>query len=237
MDIKRRDRSKGRELRRTFAASRVEAAVGPIVQGMDVWGLTDGRWSLIDLIRWCLAATGPAKITLATWTAGGADLNFLRRLKDAGTVLSMRAVVDSSFGSRKPADLETLKFAFGADSIRATQVHAKFCLIRNTDWNLCIRGSQNLTENPRVEMFEVSDNAEMCDWLDAFVDRLFANQDPKQAAQMAESDFRSQCIRSYDSDLAGFGGPGVMPDAAAAPWFYSDEPFGVDLRRVGVSYL
>lgn len=42
--------------------------------GMDVVGLTFGQFSLLDLIEAALELTGPADVTISTWSAGFYDV-------------------------------------------------------------------------------------------------------------------------------------------------------------------
>ncbi len=175
-----RDCLKGRIVRRTLTAQNVAEAVGPIEHGCELYGLTKGSWSLIDLIEHVLAATGPADVTLSTWTAANADIGFARRLLVNGAIKSLRFVVDFSFPSRQPAYCAALREAFGDDAIRITKNHAKFVLIRNAEWNVVLRTSMNLNENRRLESWELSDCPQIAEWLQEVVDELFAVQSPAE---------------------------------------------------------
>ena len=62
---------------------------------------------------------------------------------------------------------------FGPDSIRATRSHAKFVLIRNEAWAVLITTSMNLNLNPRIEQFEMTDDAARADLFAEFADALF----------------------------------------------------------------
>src|SRR5687767_5955571 len=99
----KRDTLKGRTVRKAIGEANVAAAVGPITPGCEVFGLTMGKWSLVDLVEHCLRATGPADVTVSTWTAAGADIGFAKALLTNGSIRSLRFVVDSSFQVRQPA--------------------------------------------------------------------------------------------------------------------------------------
>ena len=49
-------------------------AVGILEPGIELYGLTMGQFSLIDLILAVLRQTGPAHMTVSTWTAAGAEI-------------------------------------------------------------------------------------------------------------------------------------------------------------------
>ena len=147
-----------RELRRCLAEPIAAAAIGTLTPGCELYGLTKGQFSLVDIIVACLAQTGSADLTLSTWTAAGSDIDFAMKLLADGRIRSMRFIVDYSFQSRQPAYCAALRERFGDDAIRVTKNHCKFVLILNDVWNLAIRTSMNLNENRRLENFEISDD-------------------------------------------------------------------------------
>ena len=172
----RRETLNNRAVRRTLCAEHVVEAVGPIEHGTEIFGLTKGGWSLVDLVEYCLSVTGPADVVLSTWTAAKADVGFANQLLVNGATKSLRFVVDASFPIRQPAYCAALREAFGDDAIRTTKNHAKFVLIRNAEWNLVVRTSMNLNENRRLETWELSDSEPMASWLQEVVDELFREQ-------------------------------------------------------------
>ena len=188
-----------RTVRRTINAANAADAVGPITPGIEIYGLTKGQFSLVELIEHVLATTGPAHLTVSTWTAAGADLAHTRRLLDSGNVIDARWLVDYSFPSRQPAYCAQLRDRFGDDAIRATANHAKFVLIRNDAWNVVVRTSMNLNLNRRLESWEISDDPELADWLQAIVDDAF-NDGAATIADAADSPSRA---RSTSETLAG----------------------------------
>jgi len=220
----KRDTLKGRKIRKTLGDACVAAAVGEITPGCEVYGLTMGKWSLVDLIEHCLRATGPADVMISTWTAAGADIGFAHALLKNGSIRSMRFVVDASFQIRQPAYCAALRAAFGDDAIRMTENHAKFVTIKNDRWNLVLRGSMNLNENRRLESFEISDCADMMSWLIETIDALFA----KQSDTFSKS-------RHERRELFGveWSEDGASQDDGK---YFDPSPLGVDLRRAGISY-
>lgn len=155
------------------ATESAQNAVGMLEPGIELYGLTMGQFSLIDLILAVLRQTGPAHMTVSTWTAAGAEIKTASDLLENRDVLSMRFIVDRSFKTRQPEFADQLISRFGVDSVRTTRIHAKFVVIRNGDWNIAIRTSMNLNTNPRVENFEISDDAALCDFLDGIADDIF----------------------------------------------------------------
>ena len=156
--------------------SKVASARDPIDgfgHSMDVVGLTFGQFSLLDLIEAALELTGPADVTISTWSAGFYDVEAAERFRDSGLLRSVRFVMDSS-AKRGQASVGDVAGIFGADAVRATRSHAKFVLVTNADWSVVITTSMNLNLNPRLEQFEMTDDAERCGMFTDFVDALFA---------------------------------------------------------------
>ena len=63
-----------RVTRRTISAASAAEAVGPLHHGIEVYGLSKGQFSLIELLEYVIGVTGPADVVISTWTAAGADL-------------------------------------------------------------------------------------------------------------------------------------------------------------------
>ena len=176
--------------KRTLRIARTEpaaAAVGPLTPGLEVVILSHGQFSLIDLLVYLSQQTGPADLCVSTWTAGAEDLEYLAHLLGSGEFRSVRFLVDRSFITRQPGYCAILRRLFGDDCIRTARCHAKFATLRNDRWNLALRTSANLNFNPRLESFEISDDAALADFLDAEVRRYFD--------QLGEGTFDGQLLK------------------------------------------
>jgi len=217
-------------------AKSVAEAVGPIEPGCEIYGLSKGQFSLIDLVEHVLGYTGPAEVVVSTWTAAGSDIDFAFRLLKNGAIQSLRFLVDLSFPSRQPAYCAALRETFGDDCIRVTKNHAKFVLLRNAQWNVAIRTSMNLNENRRLENFEVSDDAQLADFLAGVVAELFETQDAQKTFKQRPAEHAADFERAF--------GAQELPDAevmqqhaAEAARYLGSGPFDTDVRRSGISYL
>lgn len=142
-------------------------------RGKRVVGLTKGQFSLLDLIRATLTFTGPAHLTLSTWTMGIRDAENAAFLITRGDLLGLRLLVDRSFPTRQAKYCRKVVEVFGKDAIRATNTHAKIAMLHNDDgWRCTIRSSMNLNRNPRFEQFDLDDNAQIFDHFKAWTDEL-----------------------------------------------------------------
>lgn len=153
------------------------AALAEFDRGMEVYCLTFGQFSLMDALLALLDRIGPAHVAVATWTAAAADLSRSAEMLHDRRFLSMRFLVDCSFPQRQPGYAAQLVDLFGVDAIRTTRTHAKFVVMTNDEWNVVIRTSMNLNENPRLENIEVTDDPEFAAFMLAIVDTVFAEED------------------------------------------------------------
>jgi len=224
-----------RIIRRQLAARTVAEAVGPITPGCEVYGLSKGQFSLIDLIQYCLQAIGMAAVTISTWTAANSDIGFAYRLMTGGAIRSLRFLVDFSFPSRQPAYCAALRETFGDECIRISKNHAKFVLIRNEQWNLVIRSSMNLNENRRLETFEISDDRGMAEFLEGVIREIFDSQPAAGQFDKRPIDHIKDFERLAEQAPAELA-PAAMTSTDTRK-FYDPAPYGNDLARTGLTYL
>jgi hypothetical protein len=164
--------------KRVVRAANASTAVEGFGHGTELFVLTFGQFSLLDLITALLDTTGPADVTISTWTAATADLTRAEEFLRDGRIRSLRFLVDRSFLTRQPGYARQLVEAFGQDAVRTTRTHAKFATITNGEWAVSVRTSMNMNENPRLEYAEVSDDRDIAGWLIGIVDEIWATEPP-----------------------------------------------------------
>jgi hypothetical protein len=136
-------------------------------------GLTRGQFSLIDLIYSILQNTGPADVICATWSAGIKDANTVKWMVDSNLVTNFLLVTDHSYVTRQSKYAVQLTELFGKDNIRTSELHAKFCLISNDEYKICIRTSMNLNANRTCESFEIDEDFVIFDFYHDFIKTTF----------------------------------------------------------------
>lgn len=162
------------DLRRQQSAA--EAVADLERDGMELFGLTRGQFSLTDMIEAILAKTGPADLSISTWTAANGDVSRMMELVQSGAIKSCRWLVDLTFMRRCPQLAAEIRRQFGHDAIRVTRTHAKFCTITNETWQIALRSSMNLNQNPRMESFQVGHDPELCQFLESVLDDVWSKQ-------------------------------------------------------------
>ncbi|MCP3904770.1 MAG: hypothetical protein GY715_14175 [Planctomycetes bacterium] len=147
--------------------------IGELAHGSEIFCLTFGQFSLIDAIVEIVSQIGPTDLTIATWTAADAHLERAANLVASSDVRTFRMIVDRSFETRQPAYCHRMRELFGFDCIRFIRSHAKFALLRSDSFDVVIRTSMNLNENPRVENLEISEGRVFAEWVQRIVDSVF----------------------------------------------------------------
>lgn len=181
-------KSKPRARRITrIATDRAAAAIGTIEPNCELFALTNGQFSLVDILQHILDTTGPASLDIATWTASDGDLRRAHAFLLDGRVNTLRFIVDPSFKSRKPEFCQVLTNLFGPDAIRTTPLHGKFATITNDTWNIAVRTSMNLNINRRIESIEISDDAALTGFLTGFTDEVFQRSPAANFTSQSES--------------------------------------------------
>ena len=177
--------------------------IGKLEPGCRICGLTGGQFSLLDLLRAVLASTGPAHVTVSTWSTGIRDLEMAAWLLHSDVFLSFRILTDYSLRELNPKVGVRLTDLFDVESIRTTRTHAKFATIRNESWNIVVRSSMNLNRNHRWEQFDIDDDAAMADFFTHFVDDMFRVMPAGFSSSREASHGMRKLGRTVDAGMTG----------------------------------
>lgn len=176
-----------REFRHGTRGESAVRCIGDISKGCDIFGLTKGDFSMIDILRHVAKQIGPCHIDIGTWTAAAADIKQAENMLHDKNILGMRWLVDRSFPARQQKYYASLLNKFGQDSVRLARFHAKFILLENEEFSVAVRTSMNLNENKRIEFYEISEGSPISGYLKEIVDYHFAM--PSEDSYSAFKDF------------------------------------------------
>lgn len=157
-------RDKNREIRHLMYGENAKKSIGEIYEGMEIFGLNKGQYSIINIIEEILKQTGKADVLISTWTAANSEIKKAEKFLDNGLINKLHFILDRSFKTRQKKYYDILMERFG-DVVSETSSHCKFTLIKNDEWNIVIRTSMNLNENKRLENFEISDDENLYNYL------------------------------------------------------------------------
>jgi len=159
-----------------------------------ILGLTNGHFSLIDLIYSVLKKTGKARVIVATWSAGIKDIYQVQWMMQTDLISDFKLLTDHSYTSRKSNYVASIEDIFGVQNIRTSEMHAKFVLIENDKYKVAIRSSMNLNANKTCELFEIDEGPDIYDFLMSYVSHTFDNMEPGFVEESAKV---SACVAAF----------------------------------------
>ena len=155
-----------------FNQHHADNALAGFQSGCRLMGLTSGKFSLIDLIHSVLKKTGKAHVVCVTWSAGIKDVHQIKWMLDTELIRTFKIVTDHSYVNRQKKYAASIEEIFGKENICTTEIHAKFVLIHNDDFNVTIRTSMNLNANKTTENYEIDDDTEIFNFYMNFVEKI-----------------------------------------------------------------
>ena len=133
--------------------SKLIAEVGKLDQFQTMHHITDGSWSLHELIEYVLQQTGSAHVRIASFALGEIAIRCLSRLVDENKIITLNCLFDKSC---KRTKFDLLLFCSSIANIRLADNHMKLILIENNKWHVAINTSANLTPNKRTEAYVIT---------------------------------------------------------------------------------
>ena len=195
-----------REFRHGTRGESAKRCIGEINKGCEIFGLTKGDFSMIDILRHIAAQIGPCHIDIGTWTASAAEIKQAETMLTDRNILSMRWLVDRSFPARQGKYFANLLQKFGQDSVRLARFHAKFILLENDNFSVAVRTSMNLNENKRIEFYEISEGSPISGYLKEIVDYHFAAPPEDSYSAFTDFDFAETAQQRKAPEPARLGG-------------------------------
>ena len=146
-------------------------AIGKIEKDCRVIGVTNGQFSIIDIIFEVLRQTGKADVYVSSWTTSKSDLRTAIKMLERGNIRSFALMIDKGIRNVSLRDVGE-ELAYLGDRIVYTRVHAKFAVIRNDDWNVVVRSSMNFNKNRRIEQFDLDESKEISDFFVGIIESV-----------------------------------------------------------------
>jgi hypothetical protein len=152
---------------------KIDSVMEKFEKNCRILGITNGLFSLIDLINAISKKIGRCHVINVTWSAGIKDANQVKWLMDNERLFSFKLITDRSYKTRQKSYAISLDELFGTENIRTSDVHAKFVLLHNDQYNVTVRTSMNLNANKTTESFEIDESKEIFDFYMNFVEHTF----------------------------------------------------------------
>ncbi len=195
-----RKKRRRKRIRRS-ASNLVAEAIGDLDHEHDVVVLSNGQFSLIDVVEHCLNNTGPADVCIAMWSTASVDIGRLKSFETMGMSTSTRIIIDPSFFSRKTANTNALLQTFDNSQLRTIPSHAKFATLINSNWSVVIRTSMNLNQNKRMEYLELGHDPELAEALQGLIFDIFERSSGLNFIERSNDTLDSLFANFSDPDL------------------------------------
>jgi len=131
--------------------------IGTIEPGTSLFAITRGQFSMIDAALACLDQSGPAEVSLWTWTVAEYEIECLERLRNDNRITGATMIIDGGARNKNAGLIRQWKNTFGERSVRYVLNHSKIVTIQSEKFKLLLRGSMNLNFNPRFEQFDLTE--------------------------------------------------------------------------------
>lgn len=138
-----------------FGGMTAAAALGGIGPDEHRMVISLGQFSTIDVLKATLALAGPSHVCVSTWTFGVRDRENVGTLSDAGSIKSLRLMVDRRFPKNHPEECARLIGQMSLDSIRIARTHAKMLHLHGGRFPVTVHGSANLNRNSNYEQWSI----------------------------------------------------------------------------------
>jgi hypothetical protein len=135
--------------------------------------ISDGDWSLHDLIMELLKEYKPAELYLTTYAIRELAIRQLVMAMERKELLSVHMIADYRAKVRTP---EVYQLAhMNMNKICLHSIHAKVTVIRSAVGCVTILGSCNLTSNPRIEAGVISQNVDIANFHINWINKIMDN--------------------------------------------------------------
>ena len=150
--------------------------VGELQADRMVHYATGGRWSAHELLQFVLERTGPAQVSISTWTVTENPVRSLLALRSVGLITELQLLFDHRIKTRSPQGFQ-LVAALDA-RVGFAKCHAKVTVVENTQWAVTILSSQNYTRNPRIEAGVIFTDRPSANFHRSWMQRQIENEQP-----------------------------------------------------------
>ena len=142
------------------AVEKLHDVINLVDHGRTVNWMSDGDWSMHQLLQELLQKIGPADVWISSYAFSELPARTVCDLKTTGVITKLHCIIDSRVDVRSASALSMLRNSCNAIKLCAT--HAKVTVLKNNEWFIVIVGSANYTTNKRYECGIISTDAGIC---------------------------------------------------------------------------
>lgn len=139
----------------------LKSVINLIEPGANIFWVSDGKWSMHELLLGLLNFTGAADVTISSYAMSETPARILTQLKNQSIIKTLHCVLDNRVDTRS-AGSHQLMMAM-CDRLVLVKTHAKVTVVMNDQWKLAVIGSANYTVNERYESGVITLNPDAVD--------------------------------------------------------------------------
>lgn len=150
-----------------------------VVRAIDIYKhfhfISDGSWSLHDLLLSIIDQYAPADVWITTYSITQFPASILAGLVSDGKIKQLKILMDYRAKDRYPAVEQLIS---NVSELKLTPIHAKIFILQNQNNSIIIIGSANWTTNKRIELGIVDRNRETADKHIEWITKKMKDADP-----------------------------------------------------------
>lgn len=151
---------------------KLKRLIDAVEKGGLIHFVSDGDWSMHDLVIELLKKYAPAEIFFSTYALREFSVRQLITALEKKHLIGVNILIDAKARARTPQVIQLAEM--NVNRIRLTSIHAKVCIIRSPKGYVSINASANWTTNPRIESGTISTNEKVAlfhiDWMEKIMD-------------------------------------------------------------------
>lgn len=145
--------------------------------------ITDGHWSLHQMLAYLLNITGPATLWLTSWGLTAEPLQSILDMVRSGQITHLNMLLDIRVKLQSAQAYQVLRTMAEEANVNTwlTKIHAKINVIHNADHEIRVLTSANLTNNPRIESYNISTHPSLAIQNRTWIDLIMQGAQPFEA--------------------------------------------------------
>lgn len=131
------------------ATAKLEDALALVTEGRCIHWVSEGDWSMHDMLIGLLMISGPADVYLSSYAFSEYPARLIGDLVDRKAIKKLFCLIDKRLDVRSASALTIIRNV--ATKLQLVQTHAKVTVIENDKIMIVAIGSANYTSNKRYE--------------------------------------------------------------------------------------
>ncbi len=152
---------------------KLKLLIDTLQKGKLVHFVSNGDWSMHDLIVELLKVYAPAELWFTTYALREFAVRQLLTALNKKQLVAVHILIDYKARARTPDVIQLAEM--NVNRVHLTSVHAKVCVLKSPKGNITINSSANWTSNPRIESGTISLNDQVAEFHINWINKIMDN--------------------------------------------------------------